>query len=116
MADYRSRVADTELADLMRAVGAVEIKIKIEIRMNQNDVDKAAVALLNFAQRIDTGRQGRPAALIVVTATGSAGHRPDGVNVVPITALAPWSFARRRAYAGSARSRDAHPPSRGVPR
>jgi hypothetical protein len=61
----------------------------VEIKMSQNDVDKAAAGLLNFAQRVDTGKQGQPAALIVVTATGSAGRRPDGVNVVPITALAP---------------------------
>jgi hypothetical protein len=61
----------------------------VEIKMNQNDVDKAAAGLVNFEQRIDTGRQGKPAALIVVTATGSAGRRLDGVNVVPITALAP---------------------------
>jgi len=61
----------------------------VEIKMSQNDVDRAAAALLSFAQRIDTGKRGQPAALIVVTATGSAGRRPDGVNVVPITALAP---------------------------
>jgi len=61
----------------------------VEIKMSQNDVDKSATGLLSFAQRINTGKQGQPAALIVVTATGSAGRRPDGVNVVPITALAP---------------------------
>lgn len=61
----------------------------VEIKMSQNDVDTAATGLLHFAQRIDTGKHGPPAALIVVTASGSAGRRPDGVNVVPITALAP---------------------------
>lgn len=61
----------------------------VEIKMNQNDVDKAAAGLVNFEQRVDTGKQGKPAALIVVTATGSAGRRVDGVNVVPVTALAP---------------------------
>lgn len=61
----------------------------VEIKMNQNDVDKAAAALLNFARRVETEKQGQPTALIVVTATGSAGRRPDGVNVVPVTALAP---------------------------
>lgn len=61
----------------------------VEIKMSQNEVDKAAAGLLKFAQRVDTSRQGNPAALVVVTATGSAGRRADGVNVVPITALAP---------------------------
>jgi predicted AAA+ superfamily ATPase len=61
----------------------------IEIKMSQKDIDAAAAGLLKFAQRIDTGKQGQPAALIVITATGSAGRRADGVNVVPITALSP---------------------------
>ena len=61
----------------------------VEVKMSQRDVDKAAAQLLDFAGRIDTGKQGEHAALIVVTATGSAGRRPDGVHVVPITALAP---------------------------
>lgn len=55
----------------------------------QREVDRTATGLLNFAQRVDTGKQGQPNALIVITATGSAGRRPDGVHVVPITALAP---------------------------
>ncbi|MGC5165508.1 ATP-binding protein [Luteimicrobium sp. DT211] len=61
----------------------------VEVKMSQKDVDKAAAALLRFADRVDTERQGKPMSLIVVTATGSAGRRPDGVNVVPITALGP---------------------------
>ncbi|GEK81358.1 ATP-binding protein [Agrococcus baldri] len=61
----------------------------IEIKMSQRDVDRAAKQLLDFASRVDADKQGAQAALIVVTATGSAGRRPDGVHVVPISALAP---------------------------
>ncbi len=61
----------------------------VEIKMSQRDVDQAAIGLKSFAQRVNTGKQGQPEALIIVTATGGAGRRPDGVNVVPITALAP---------------------------
>lgn len=61
----------------------------IEIKMSQRQVDKAAAGLLNFAKRVDTSKQGQPDALIVVTATGSAGRRADGVHVTPVTALAP---------------------------
>lgn len=61
----------------------------VEIKMSQKDVDKAAAGLLNFAQRVDAQKQGLATALIVLTATGSAGRRPDGVHVVPLTALAP---------------------------
>jgi hypothetical protein len=45
--------------------------------------------LRKFRQRVDDERQGAPAALVVVTATGAAGQRSDGVHVVPITALGP---------------------------
>lgn len=61
----------------------------VEVKMGQKEVDKAAAGLLNFSSRVDTGRQGKPSALIVVTATGSAGRRSDGVQVVPITSLGP---------------------------
>jgi predicted AAA+ superfamily ATPase len=61
----------------------------IEIKMSQAEVDTAAAGLRRFAERIDTARQGEPAALVVITATGSAGQRSDGVHVAPITALAP---------------------------
>lgn len=57
--------------------------------MSQKQVDKAANGLLNFAERADTAKQGRPDALIVITAAGGAGRRADGVHVTPITALAP---------------------------
>lgn len=61
----------------------------IEIKMSQREVDKAAAGLLSFSQRVDTAKHLQPDALIVITATGSAGRRNDGVHVAPITALAP---------------------------
>ncbi len=61
----------------------------VEIKMSNTEVDTAAASLTKFAQRIDTSRHGEPQSLIVVTATGSAGMRNDGVHVVPITALGP---------------------------
>jgi len=60
-----------------------------EIKMSQLDVDVAAANLLRCSRRIDTNRHGPPVALIVITATGSAGCRSDGVHVTPITALGP---------------------------
>lgn len=61
----------------------------VEIKMSTAEVDTAAANLTKFTQRIDTSRQGDPQCLIVITATGSAGVRSDGVHVVPITALGP---------------------------
>jgi hypothetical protein len=42
-----------------------------------------------FAASVDTDRHGEPAALGVITSTGYGGRRPDGVHVIPITALGP---------------------------
>ena len=42
----------------------------VEIKMGQGAVDKAASGLLRFTNRVDSGKHGEPAALIVVTATG----------------------------------------------
>ena len=39
--------------------------------------------------RVDSTSQGSPSRLIVVTATGYAFERPDGVCVIPITCLGP---------------------------
>jgi hypothetical protein len=38
---------------------------------------------------VDTTRHGAPAALAVITSTGYAGRRPDGVHVIPVTTLGP---------------------------
>ena len=61
--------------------GAFEIKLGI------GAVDDAASNLLKFAAKIDTGKTKAPVALTVVTGNGFAYRRPDGVNVVPISAL-----------------------------
>ena len=60
-----------------------------EIKLNPRDVDTAAAALLKFASTVDQDRHGPPAALGVITSTGAAGRRPDGVHVIPIGCLAP---------------------------
>lgn len=60
-----------------------------EAKLNPDDVDAAAAALLRFADKVDTSRIGEPAALSVITGTGYAYRRPDGISVVPISALGP---------------------------
>lgn len=60
-----------------------------EVKLNPHAVDSAAQSLLRFASKIDTAQHGRPAALCVITGSGHAGLRPDGVHVAPITALGP---------------------------
>ena len=52
-------------------------------------VDEAAESLRRLRDKVDTDRIGVPAKLAVITATGYAYDRPDGVTVLPITALGP---------------------------
>ena len=60
-----------------------------EVKMNPADADKAAAALLSFAAKVDQTKAGPPAALGVITSTGFAYRRPDGVTVLPIGTLGP---------------------------
>lgn len=60
-----------------------------EVKLNPQAADVAAASLLKFASSVDTARHGEPAALAVITSTGYAGRRPDGVHVIPITSLGP---------------------------
>ena len=60
-----------------------------EVKMNPADADRAAASLLSFAAKVDHGKAGPPAALGVITSTGFAYRRPDGVTVLPIGTLGP---------------------------
>ena len=60
-----------------------------EVKLNPRDVDEAAAALLRFAANVDTSKHGEPGALGVITSTGYAGRREDGVHVIPISTLGP---------------------------
>jgi len=60
-----------------------------EVKLNPRDVDDAATALLRFSANVDKDRHSEPAALGVITSTGVAGRRHDGVHVIPIGCLGP---------------------------
>jgi predicted AAA+ superfamily ATPase len=60
-----------------------------EVKLGQRQVDDAAENLLEFGRKIDATRCGDPGVLAVVTATGLAYRRRDGVHVVPIGTLGP---------------------------
>lgn len=62
----------------------------LEVKLGGSDaVDAAARHLLSFVKRIDQDHAGAPAFLAVVTASGYAYRRPDGVLVLPIGCLGP---------------------------
>ncbi|HEY5455291.1 MAG TPA: DUF4143 domain-containing protein, partial [Acidothermaceae bacterium] len=61
----------------------------VEVKMNPEDADNAAISLLRFLEKVDTSKVGDPAFSAVITTRAPAYRRPDGVFVVPIAALGP---------------------------
>ena len=64
--------------------GAVEVKLE-----SPAGIDEGARHLLKLADRIDQSKMKEPSFLLVLTATGYAYQRDDGVCVVPLAALKP---------------------------
>ena len=59
--------------------------VGIEVKLGENELDKAAAALHRLA-----GRTARPpASLAIITGTSLAYTRPDGVHVIPLGVLGP---------------------------
>lgn len=58
-----------------------------DIKLGVGAIDEAAANLLKFAEKIDTDKTKAPATLSVITGNGFAHHRPDGISVVPLSAL-----------------------------
>ena len=68
----------------------LEVDAIVEIKLGGPDaIDKGAESLLRLRAKLEGGRTSPPARLAVITATGYAYERPDGVCVVPLTSLRP---------------------------
>jgi hypothetical protein len=63
--------------------------VACEVKLGQGAVDAAAANLKRTVANVDTQTVGAPDALLVITGNGPAYRRPDGVHVVPVTALRP---------------------------
>ncbi len=61
----------------------------IEVKMNPDDVDKAAASLVRFVEKVDTTKVGKPAFVGVVTTRAAALRRSDDVLVLPVATLGP---------------------------
>jgi len=81
--DYQNREIDAviELSDGQWCA--------FEIKLGANQIDSAAESLLNIKRSIENDPKGKPPAILCVLCglTNAAYQRPDGVYVVPITAL-----------------------------
>ena len=59
-----------------------------EVKLGGPDaLEEAARSLRRLRNKVDTDRIGPPAKLAIITATGYAYDRPDGITVLPITSL-----------------------------
>lgn len=59
----------------------------IEIKLGQSEIEKGATNLLKLSSIIDTDKMKKPSFLMVVTGTGYAYKREDGVFICPIGCL-----------------------------
>ncbi|MDR2372513.1 MAG: DUF4143 domain-containing protein [Bifidobacteriaceae bacterium] len=59
----------------------------VEIKLGFAGAAAAAASLTRFAATVDQDAIGPPAALIVITASGLAHRRPDGISVIPFGLL-----------------------------
>lgn len=82
--DKKGREADAVIHLRDGSWAPVEVKLA-----NQERIEEAASNLLAFANDIDTTKMKAPSFLMVVTATGYAYQRADGVYVVPLGCLRP---------------------------
>ena len=64
--------------------------LAVEVKLGAGDrLDEAARSLTRTCAQIDTTRVGEPAKRVVITPSGYGYERPDGVTVLPLTALGP---------------------------
>lgn len=61
----------------------------LEVRLGKKDIDEGDKHLLKLREKVDTKVESEPAFLAVITYTGLAYHRKDGVYVIPIGCLGP---------------------------
>ena len=58
-----------------------------EVKLGDVDLGQASEKLIAFAENIDTVRTPAPSSLNIVTGTGVAYTREDGVNILPLSVL-----------------------------
>jgi predicted AAA+ superfamily ATPase len=61
----------------------------IEVKLEDSGIDKAVSTLTEFNAKVNSHHGGKASFLAVITATGFAYQRPDGIYVVPITCIRP---------------------------
>ncbi len=78
-----------EVDAIVQSANGTWIPIEVKLGNSESVIDEASTTLLKFKERVDLEKMGEPANLVVVTSSGYAYRRDDGVSVVPIGALGP---------------------------
>lgn len=61
-----------------------------EVKLGSDEgVSEAVESLRKLRDRVDTDKMGSPVKLAVITATGIGTELPDGISIIPITAIGP---------------------------
>ena len=64
--------------------------IAAEVKLgSEKGINEGIHTLRRLQHKVDPNRSGTPSRLVIITATGYAYEHPDGISIVPITALAP---------------------------
>ena len=84
---YRD-ATDLEVDAIVEAADGTWLAAEVKLG-GTHAVEAAARSLRRLRDKVDTHRTGTPAKLAVITATGYAYDRPDGITILPITALGP---------------------------
>ncbi|MCY4127730.1 MAG: DUF4143 domain-containing protein [Gammaproteobacteria bacterium] len=88
LSHYRDNTG-LEIDMVIQTVPGSWIPVEVKLGGGESTIDAAAANLLKFVDKVDLDRMGQPANLLIVTSTGYAYQRHDGVTVVPITSLGP---------------------------
>ena len=89
---YLSHYRDStglEIDIVIQTASGSWIPCEVKLGNEESVIDAAAASLLKFVDKIDQNRMGKPSNLLIVTSSGYAYQRRDGVTVVPITSLGP---------------------------
>ena len=77
-----------EVDAIVETAGGAWIGVEIKLG-GERPVDEGVKNLIKLRDRVDPDRTASPAALVVIVGVGHGYRRPDGVTLVPITALGP---------------------------
>ena len=80
---------DLEVDIVIQTAAGSWVPVEVKLGSEESTIDRAASNLLKFVSKVDLERMGKPSNLLVVTSSGFAYRRRDGVTVAPITSLGP---------------------------